>query len=499
MHLNSNLIFRNLAEGIFLLDKTGRITTCNAAASAITGYNEAEIAGKPFRVIDDCQDDPITLSNELDEALKKKKCVAEGWKLRKDRTRYWAEISYSPLFDDSEGLVGYCALLRDITEQKNKQFDLLESEQRYRLMVEQVGDYGIFMLDTKGCIVSWNEGARRIKGYSADDVIGKYFAIFYPEEDILNGKPAWELKVARSTGKYEEEGWRLRKDGSRFWANVVITAVYDAEGRLSGFSKVTRDLTERKMNEQALRESSDKYRQLAQELSVANSELSSVNRELEQFTAIVSHDLKEPVRTVRSFLYLMDQHVDQQKFDLLKLSIGKGIRAAQRMHELIDSLLHYSQVSKVGLQHQKLNVEDMIAEAIQNLNDAVEQSRAQIRVDTGVAFIYGDRVQLVQLFQNLLGNALKFTNGREPEVAVKSWLEDGCVRFVVEDNGIGISPENLDKIFEIFRRLHFASQYPGNGVGLAVCKKVVERHRGKIWAESAHGKGASFHIMLPQI
>ena len=610
-----------------MLDETGRITACNAAANVLTGYDGGELEAKPFYTIGDGQDDPIKFRYELDQAQKKKKFVAEGWKLRKDRTRYWAETSYSPVFDDSENLLGYCVLLRDITDQKKKQLDLLESEERYRLMVEavrdysifmldpegnvvtwndggtlihgyaeseilgkhfsvfypsadqlddkprrklqtardngsyreegwrvkkdgslfwasvvltalfndrnvligyskvtsdltgqqkdeeilrqsearyrslveQVGDYGIFMLDTKGRIVSWNEGARRIKGYTAEDVIGKYFSIFYPEEDIRTGKPAWELKVARSSGKYEEEGWRLRKDGSRFWANIVITAVYDTEGRLSGFSKVTRDLTERKMSEQALQESSDKYRQLAAELSVANNELSSVNRELEQFTAIVSHDLKEPVRTVRSFLHLLDKYVEQERFDLLKPGIGKGILAAQRMHDLIDNLLHYSQISKIGLQRQKLKVEAVIGEAIQNLNDAIEQSGAHIRVDSEVPFIYGDRVQLVQLFQNLLANALKFTNGSAPEVAVKSWMENGSVRFVVEDNGIGISPQNLEKIFEIFRRLHFASQYPGNGVGLAVCKKVVERHRGTIWAESEQGKGARFHIILPKI
>lgn len=627
MHVTSDLIFRNLSEGIFVLDETGRITTCNPAASAITGYENTEIEAKPFYAIGDGQGDAIKYRYELEQALKKKKLVVEGWKLRKDCTRYWAETSYFPVFDEPERLIGYCVLLRDMTEQKKKQLDLLESEERYRLMVEairdysifmldpdgyvvtwneggtfihgyaeseilgrhfsvfypsadqleekpkkklqiardsgsyreegwrvkkdgslfwasvvltalfndrnaligyskvtrdlterlkdeevlrqsearyrslveQVGDYGIFMLDTKGRIISWNEGARRIKGYSAEDVIGKYFSIFYPEEDILNGKPAWELKIARSTGKYEEEGWRLRKDGTRFWANIVITATYDAEGRLSGFSKVTRDLTERKMSEQALQESSDKYRQLAEELSVTNSELSSVNRELEQFTAIVSHDLKEPVRTVRSFLHLMDQHLDQQKFDLMKPSIGKGIQAAQRMHDLIDNLLHYAQISKIGLHRQKLKVEEVIGEAIQNLNDAVEQSGAQIRVDSDVPFIYGDRVQLVQLFQNLLANAVKFTKGSAPEVRVKAWMEDGSVRFVVEDNGIGISPENLEKIFEIFRRLHFVNQYPGNGVGLAVCKKVVERHRGKIWAESVQGNGASFHIVLPKI
>ncbi|WP_353719111.1 PAS domain S-box protein [Dyadobacter sp. 676] len=626
MQLNNDLIFRNLSEGIFVLDETGKIVACNDAASIITGYENAEIENQPFHSIGDGHDDPIKYRYELDQALKRKKFVAEGWKVRKDRSRYWAETSYSPVFDESGQHKGFCVLLRDITEKKQQQFDILESEERYRLMVEairdysifmldpdgyvvtwndggslihgyaeseilgkhfsvfytegdlldekpskklqlareqgsyreegwrvkkggslfwasvvltalfneqnkligfskvtsdltdrlkseevlrqsearyrslveQVGDYGIFMLDTKGRIVSWNEGARRIKGYNADDVIGKYFSIFYPEEDILSGKPAWELKVAKATGKYEEEGWRLRKDRTRFWANIVITAVYDTEGRLTGFSKVTRDLTERKLNEQALQDSSDRYKQLAEELSVTNNELSAVNRELEQFTAIVSHDLKEPLRTVRSFLHLMDQAIDQQKVEIIKPSIAKGILAAERMQDLIDNLLHYSQLGKIGLERQMLDVEEIIGEAIQNLGEAVEQSGAQIRVDGEVPFVYGDRVQLVQLFQNLLGNALKFTNGVAPQVNVRSWIENGSVRFVVEDNGIGISPQNLEKIFEIFRRLHFASQYPGNGVGLAVCKKVVERHKGRIWAESEQGKGARFHIMLPR-
>ncbi|MCF0074664.1 PAS domain S-box protein [Dyadobacter sp. CY261] len=627
MHLTNDLIFQNLSEGIFVLDEAGTIQKCNAIATAITGYQNSEVENKPFETVGDGQDDPIKYRYELDQALQKKRLVVEGWKRRKDGTRYWAETCYSPIYDDDQKHSGYCVLLRDISERKQQQVDIRESEEHYRLMVEairdysifmlnpegivvtwndggalihgyveseiigkhfsvfyppseqvaekterelriaqengsyreegwrvkkggslfwanvvltalfnnqnkligyskvtrdltdrlkseealrqsearyrslveQVADYGIFMLDTKGRIVSWNEGAKRIKGYTAEDVIGKYFSIFYPEEDIVNGKPAWELKVARSSGKYEEEGWRLRKDGTRFWANVVITAVSDSEGRLAGFSKVTRDLTERKMNEQALQESSILYKRLADELSITNSELSEVNRELEQFTAIVSHDLKEPVRTVRSFLHLMDMHVNQQKYELLKPNIGKSIQAAQRMQELIDNLLDYSQISKVGLQQQELTVDDLIGEAMQNLTDAIAHSGAQISVASSVKSLYGDRLQLVQLFQNLLANAIKFTNGSAPRVDVRCWAENGHVRFVVEDNGIGISSQNLEKIFEIFRRLHFTSQYPGTGVGLAVCKKVVERHRGKIWAESEQGGGASFHIKLPSL
>lgn len=277
----------------------------------------------------------------------------------------------------------------------------------------------------------------------------------------------------------------------------MITAVSDSEGRLVGFSKVTRDLTERKLSEQALQDSSDRYKRLAEELSVTNGELSVVNRELEQFTAIVSHDLKEPLRSVRSFLHLMDLHLGQEKYDLLKPSIGKGILASQRMQDLIDNLLHYTQISKLDLHHRWLDVGEVIGEAVQNLNEAILQSDAEVHVECGSTTMYGDRMQLVQLFQNLLANALKFTNGTVPRVNVRCWLEHSDVRFVVEDNGIGISPLHLEKIFEIFRRLHFTSQYPGTGVGLAVCKKVVERHRGRIWAESEPGKGASFYITLP--
>lgn len=484
---------------IFMLDPDGYVVTWNDGGSLIHGYAESEILGKHFSVF-------YTEGDLLDEKPSKKLQLAreqgsyreEGWRVKKGGSLFWASVVLTALFNEQNKLIGFSKVTSDLTDRLKSEEVLRQSEARYRSLVEQVGDYGIFMLDTKGRIVSWNEGARRIKGYNADDVIGKYFSIFYPEEDILSGKPAWELKVAKATGKYEEEGWRLRKDRTRFWANIVITAVYDTEGRLTGFSKVTRDLTERKLNEQALQDSSDRYKQLAEELSVTNNELSAVNRELEQFTAIVSHDLKEPLRTVRSFLHLMDQAIDQQKVEIIKPSIAKGILAAERMQDLIDNLLHYSQLGKIGLERQMLDVEEIIGEAIQNLGEAVEQSGAQIRVDGEVPFVYGDRVQLVQLFQNLLGNALKFTNGVAPQVNVRSWIENGSVRFVVEDNGIGISPQNLEKIFEIFRRLHFASQYPGNGVGLAVCKKVVERHKGRIWAESEQGKGARFHIMLPR-
>ncbi|WP_439556099.1 PAS domain-containing sensor histidine kinase [Dyadobacter sp.] len=622
---NSSILFDNLPEGVFLLDAAGHILSYNQAACRITGYAPAEIENKPFFILDDDQEDTIKFQYELNMAVQDGKWVSEGWRRRKDKTRYWAEATISPVFGDDNRLSGFTVLLRDTTERKNRWLETKASEERFRLMVEavkdysifmldpegyiltwnegvqlihgysaseligkhfsifytsadliadkaenelriarqqgiyreegwrvkkggsvfwasvvltalfndqnkligfskvtrdltsrlreeevlrdsearyrslveQVADYGIFMLDEKGRIVSWNEGAKRIKGYAADEVIGKYFSIFYPEEDIINDKPKRELRIARAVGKYEEEGWRLRKDGTRFWANIVITAVYDQENRLTGFSKVTRDLTERKLGEQALQESSNRYRQLASELSLANDELSAANKELEQFSAIVSHDLKEPVRTVKSFLHLMARNVEQDQFQNIKTYIGKGIAAAERMEELINNLLDYSHISKSDLIKEEVKVADLFHAAVQNLNDSVEASGAKVTFQSDVESVRGDRVQLVQLFQNLLGNALKFTKNRAPIISVQCSEENNRVRFMITDNGIGIPPEKLEAVFEIFRRLHFASEYPGTGVGLAICKKVVERHNGKIWAESVEGNGTTFFVVLP--
>src|SRR5215217_9262981 len=409
--------YRLMVEGvkdyaIFMLDANGYIQTWNDGAKRIKGYNSNEIIGKHFSIFYRSEDlENKKPEKELTIATKEGRYEEDGWRVKKNGSVFWANIIVTALYSEQNKLIGFSKLTRDLTERKRKEEELQQSEERYRSLVEQVTDYGIFMLDEKGRIASWNEGARRIKGYNADEIIGKYFAIFYPEEDILNGKPAYELKVARAEGKFEEEGWRLKKDGSRFWANVVITAVYNNEGVLVGFSKVTRDLTERKKSERELRDSYDSYRRLADELRATNTELSLANEELEQFTSIVSHDLQEPVRNIKSFLTLIDIKLDQVQSPAdLKLYINKALNAAGRMKELIQNLLHYSQLSKVEIIREEVSVSDLFNEALQNLKAAVDASKAQITIENEVDTIYGDRVQLVQLIQNLVSNALKFTS-----------------------------------------------------------------------------------------
>jgi PAS domain S-box-containing protein len=496
--------YRLIVEGvkeysIFLLGPTGIIMTWNDGATHIKGYNINEIIGKHFSIFYTAEDiENKKPERELEIAISTGKYEEEGWRVKKNGSVFWASIVLTPLYNEQNKLIGFSKVTRDLTERKEKEEILRQSEERNRSLIEQVTDYGIFMLDEKGRIISWNEGAKRIKGYTAKEIIGKYFSIFYPEEDIINGKPAYELKVARSEGKYEEEGWRVRKDGSLFWANVIITAVYNPEGTMIGFSKVTRDLTERKSAEKALRESYGRYRKLTEELRSTNAELKYVNEELEQFTSIVSHDLQEPIRTIKSFLQLIDMKLDQGQNDDLKIYINKSVNAANRMKELIQNLLNYSQLSKGEVLEEPVKVEDLINQALQNLKSLVEASKAQVTVENEVDTIQGDRIQLVQLIQNLLSNAFKFTDLENPQIKIKCFNENGIVKFAVTDNGIGIAEDDLNKVFEIFRRLNTKKDYPGTGIGLAICKKIVDRHRGKIWPESQPGKGTTFYFILNQ-
>jgi len=485
---------------IFMLDTKGYIVSWNEGAKRIKGYSADEIIGKHFSTFYTSEDlDSKKPERELKIAIATGKYEEEGWRVRKDGSLFWANVVITALFNDQNKHIGFSKVTRDLTEKRESQESLRQSEERYRSLVEQVTDYGIFMLDEKGRIISWNEGAKKIKGYDEREIIGKYFSIFYPEEDVLNGKPALELKIAKAEGKYEEEGWRIRKDGSPFWANVVITAVYNNQGIHIGFSKVTRDLTERKESERALRDSYERYRLLANELRLTNTELSYANQELEQFTSIVSHDLQEPIRSIKSFLQLINIKLNKEQNEDLKVYIEKAISSADRMKQLIQNLLHYSQLGKTDLVEEDINVDELIIEAIQNVGTSAEKSNAQITVENDIKTVKGDRVQLVQLIQNLLSNALKFTDSQSPKVKITGFHENGHVKFSVTDNGIGIAETDIHKVFEIFRRLHTKKLYPGTGIGLAICKKIVERHGGRIWPESNPGKGTTFYFTLKEL
>ncbi len=259
--------FRHLVESvqdyaIFMLDTDGRIASWNRGAERIKGYAPSEIIGQHFSRFYPPEDaeagKPARL---LGIAAGQGHAEDEGWRVRKDGEKFWAQVTITAVRDESGTLIGFGKVTRDLTERRQAEAVLHRQEERFRLFVESVQDYAIFMLDAEGNIITWNTGAERIKGYRATEIIGQHFSIFYPETDLKSGKPAYELEVAARVGRFEDEGWRIRKDGSRFWANVVITAVRDETGTLIGFGKVTRDLTERMLAEKSLRESQGKLQE----------------------------------------------------------------------------------------------------------------------------------------------------------------------------------------------------------------------------------------------
>src|SRR5437588_592207 len=277
------LLVENLRDyAIFTLDTQGRVASWNAGAERIQGYPAHEVISKHFSVFYPQEElrsgRPFAL---LETVTKEGHFEEEGWRVRKDGSRFWASTVITALREPGGRLAGYGAVVRDFSERKRADEALRISEERFRLLVQGIRDYAIFMLDPEGRISSWNEGAEQIKGYKASEVIGKHFSIFYPEEDLRRGKPAWELEVATRTGHFEDHSWRLRKDGSRYWASVVITALKDDSGALYGFSKVTRDMSEKRKAQEALEGSERSLRELSGRLlRMQDEERGRLGREL---------------------------------------------------------------------------------------------------------------------------------------------------------------------------------------------------------------------------
>jgi PAS domain S-box-containing protein len=361
---------------------------------------------------------------------------------------------------------------------------LAQSEERFRLFVSNVKDCAILMLDPEGRVVSWNEGAERIKGYGAEEIIGQHFSRFYSAEDVSNGKPGFELEEATRDGRFEDEGWRVRKDGSRFLANVVITALRDETGRLRGFGKITRDITERRKYEVHLL---DKVRELKQS-----------NDELQQFAYVASHDLQEPLRMVASYTQLLAKRYRRRLDSDADEFIAYAVDGCNRMQRLVEDLLVYSRAGNNAVVPHEISSEDALQEALRNLRAPIEESGAVVTHDS-LPTITADDTQLAQVFLNLVGNAIKYRSAEVPRVHVsatkngsKEWI------FSVRDNGMGIEPQYFERIFVLFQRLHGRNEFKGTGIGLAICKKIVERAGGRIWVESEPQKGSTFYFSVPE-
>jgi PAS domain S-box-containing protein len=479
---------------LFLLDPQGHVLSWNSGAQQIKGYQPGEILGRHFSLFyspeEQAQGRP---EHNLLHAQAEGRFEDEGWRVRKDGTRFWANVVITALRDKKGVLRGFGKVTRDLTERKRAEEALRASEERFRLLVDSAQDYAIFMLDPTGHILTWNRGAQRIKGYEVSEILGQHFSRFYPPEDVAAGKPAWELQVASTKGRLEDEGWRVRKDGTRFWANVIITALRDEKGILRGFGKVTRDLTERKRAEEALRQSNVT---LEQRVATRTAELQRSLEDLQQFAHIVAHDLQEPLRMVTSFVQLLAQRYQDRLDTNAGEYIGYAVEGTQRMYQLLQDLLAYARLEAGQDVRTPINLERVVADTLKILQPALTESGATV-THGPLPTVVAESKQVGQVVQNLLSNALKFRGPEAPRIHL--WAQQQGDKWViaVQDNGIGIEPQHVERIFGMFQRLHSREAYPGTGMGLAICRKIVERHGGRIWVESTPSQGATFFFTLP--
>jgi PAS domain S-box-containing protein len=367
-------------------------------------------------------------------------------------------------------------------------------------LVAGVADYAIFLLDADGHVVSWNSGAERIKGYSADEIIGKHFSAFYPKDGIAKHEPEHALEAAARDGRFAEEAWRIRRDGSRFWANVTITALRGTDEKVIGYLEITRDLSDRRKMQalqEANRQKSEFVALLEKRVQERTAQLTDSNAQLEAFAYTVSHDLKAPLRGIQGFSQaLLEDYrdrLDDQGRDYLR-RIGNGIL---RMQTLIENLLEHSQLSRVEFRLTTVDLGSAVQEALKLLEGEIRVTNAKISVGGKMPAVIAQPSVLVQTIQNLLSNALKFTkSGRPPRVRVFSKTTGDKTRLYVHDRGIGIEERHFDRIFEVFERLHSQESFSGTGIGLAIVKKAMERMKGKCGLDSKVGVGSRFWIEL---
>lgn len=377
-------------------------------------------------------------------------------------------------------LLSLNANLEEKVEEKTRQVlkrsqALMESENRFQLLVNSVKDYAIFMISPEGYISSWNPGAKNLIGYLKEEIIGRHFSIFYPEE-IKNDYPAYELQKAVEIGRFEDEGWRIRKDGSRMWANVIITPMYDKSKKLIGFSKVTRDLTERKAAEDLLRR---------------------INEDLDNFIYTASHDLKAPISNLEGLLNAAFDDIQKECSGSVKDIFRMMNSSVARLKVIISELTEISQIQKSTLDDlDKVELNDLLEEFQTSHNTEIVKSNTSFFTDFEIKEIHFSRKNLRSIFNNIVSNAIKYRSpDRDPQILLRSYKQGEFIVLEFQDNGVGFEVKYKEKVFGMFKRLH--DHVEGTGVGLYIVKRIVENTGGKIEVDSEVGKGSTFKVYIP--
>jgi PAS domain S-box-containing protein len=475
---------------IYMLDPDGYVTSWNAGAERIKGFLTDEIIGQHFSKFYTEEDRNAGVPQKvLDTARREGKFEGEGWRVRKDGSRFWASVVVDRIQNEKGELLGFAKITRDTTEKRKAQQALLDAERRFRLLVEGVTDYSIFMLDPEGRVTNWNAGAQRIKGYSADEIVGEHFSRFYTPEELEAGTPKKALETAREAGRYEAEGWRVRKDGTRFWASVVIDAIKDEEGKLIGFAKITRDMTEKRDAQLRLQESREQlFRSQKMEA-------------LGQLTGGLAHDFNNLLTAILGAADLALRNVNDE--ERLKRMLD-GIRSsAQRGASITKQLLAFARA-------QQLEIKTVDLKAF--LSDVTTLVRPSVRSNIDLVTEISDHVWNVDADPGALelallnlafnardampeGGKLKISAINELLKGKPEGLRGEYVALRVADNGQGMSAEVMERVFEPF--FTTKSYGEGTGLGLSQVFGFAKQIGGAVTVESKPNEGSTFTIYLP--
>ena len=504
-----------LDYGIFLLSVRGIVTSWNAGAERIKGYRADEIIGRHFSTFYPAADVAAgKCEHELLIAERDGRFEEEGFRLRKGGEQFWANVVITAVRNHAGELIGFGKVTRDLSERRKAERELRSSEERLRLLVASVRDYAIFVLDPTGHVATWNPGAERLKGYTESEIVGSHFSRFYPEAEVRAGKCEMELENAQRLGSFEDEGWRVRKDGSRFWANVVITPIRDAEDVLVGFAKVTRDLSDRKQHEEErinlaraeearriaeLNEESARI--LAEDLRKARDRAEEATRIKDEFLATVSHELRTPLNAILGWSRMLSSGgLDPAQVAHAVEIIGRN--ATAQTH-IIDDLLDVSRIiaGQLRLDIDFVDVNSVVNAAVDVVRPAADAKRILLSAipNSDIDLVKGDASRLQQVLWNLLSNAVKFTP-RGGKVSVSVERDDAAVKIAVTDTGNGVSPEFLPHVFDRFAQQEGSAsrKIGGLGLGLAIVKHLVELHGGTVAAHSeGDGAGSTFIVKVP--
>ena len=473
----------------------GRLVFGNSTAAKLLGATDLkQIVGRSIRDFVHADYWGIVEARQADmREGKTVPFVEERW-LRLDGSPVEVVVAATPLnFEQQVEPPAVQVIALDITQRKLGEEALRNSEERFRLAVESVEDYAIYMLDAVGRVTSWNAGAERITGYQSGEVIGHAIDNCFTPEEIKQGEAAQELRRAASEGQIQSEGWCLRKDGSHYFAHWTLTAVRDAAGEISGFLKVARDVTERKQHEEQV---SRWNTELEQRVAERTTQLEAANKELEAFSYSVSHDLRAPLRHIDGFVDILQTTATEKLDPDSRQHLQTIADAAKQMGKLIDDLLAFSRMSRVKLTKKSVNLKALAQESMRLLQGDMKGREIEWVIGE-LPTVQADPELLRQVMMNLIDNALKYTRKRpQTRIEIGSTSNDEEIIVFVRDNGVGFDMRYADKLFGVFQRLHRTTEFEGTGVGLANVRRIIYRHGGRTWAEGEVNKGAAFYFSL---